>query len=82
MKFILKSFALCAIAIFISAVMLWCLSEVPLWRQIIKTMEITTGYHLTFLDYLKTSALTSLACVTVKVMTMLFKGLLEDSVND
>ena len=78
MKYIFKFIGLMIVAIFISGVCLWCLEDVPLYHQIIMTMENITGYHLTFLDYLKTAFCTFLICIIVKGMEMLFKMILED----
>ena len=78
MKYIFKCLVLMITAIFISGVSLWCLEDVPLYHQIIMTMENITGYHLTFLDYLKTAFFTFLICFLVKGMEMIFKMILED----
>lgn len=78
MKYIFKFIGLMIAAIFISGFSLWCLQDVPLYHQIIMTMENITGYHLTFLDYLKTAFCTFLVSVLVKGMGMIFKMILED----
>ena len=78
MKYIFKFIVLIIAAIFISGVSLWCLQDVPLYHQIIMTMESITGYHLTFLDYLQTAFFTFLILVLVKGMTLLFKMIMED----
>ena len=78
MKYIFKFLGLMIAAIFISGVTLWSLETVPLYHQIIMTMENITGYHLTFLDYLKTAFCTFLIYIIVKGIEMLFKMILED----
>lgn len=78
MKYIFKFIGLMIVAIFISGLSLWCLESVPLYHQIIMTMENITGYHLTFLDYIKTAFFTFLIYALVKGMEMLFKMILED----
>ena len=78
MKYIFKFLVLMIVAIFISGVSLWCLEDVPLYHQIIMTMENITGHHLTFLDYLKTAFCTFLIWIIVKGMKMLFKMIMED----
>ena len=78
MKYIFKFIVLMIVAILISGISLWCLESVPLYHQIIMTMENITGYHLTFLDYIKTAFFTSLVSVLVKGMGMLFKMILEE----
>lgn len=78
MKYIFKFIGLMITAILIGGVSLWCLEDVPLYRQIIMTMENITGYHLTFLDYLQTAFCTFLIYVLVKGMRILFKMIMED----
>lgn len=46
MKYIFKFIGLMIAAILISGISLWCLEDVPLYHQIIMTMENITGYHL------------------------------------
>ena len=78
MKYIFKFIGLTIVAILISGISLWCLEDVPLYHQIIMTMENITGYHLTFLDYLQTAFCTFLIFVIVKGMKLIFKMILED----
>ena len=72
MKYIFKFIGLTIAAILISGISLWCLEDVPLYHQIIMTMENITGYHLTLLDYLKKAFCTFLIFILVKGMEMLF----------
>lgn len=78
MKYIFKFIGLTIAAILISGISLWALEDVPLYHQIIMTMENITGYHLTFLDYLKTAFFTFLISVLVKGIGFLFKIIMED----
>ena len=75
MKDILKVLLIIIICIFVNACVLWAAESIPLFRQIIKTMEITTGYHLTFIDYLKTSGYMFLVVVLVKIMKMIIENI-------
>ena len=75
MKYILKALLIIAVCIFVNACVLWAAESVPLFRQIIKTMEITTGYHLTFIDYLKTSGYMFLIVVLVGIIKMIIENI-------
>ena len=78
MKYIFKFIGLMIAAILISGISLWCLEDVPLYHQIIMTMENITGYHLTFLDYLQTAFCTFFVFAIVKGMKLIFKMIMED----
>jgi len=75
MKDIFKVLLIIIICIFVNACVLWASESIPLFRQIIKTMEITTGYHLTFIDYLKTSGYMFLVAALVGLIKMVIKNI-------
>ncbi len=75
MKDILKILLIIVVCIFVSACVLWASKSIPLFRQMIKTMEITTGYHLTFIDYLKTSGYMFLVVVLIGIIKMIIKNI-------
>ena len=54
MKEVLKLIIYFVLITFIVSVGLWvCGDCIPIYKQLLQTMEMITNYHLTFMDYLK-----------------------------
>ena len=77
MKEIFKALLIMILCMFLTAVLLWAAESIPLWKQVIQTMEIITGYHLTFKDYVHSSFAFTVMYLCIKII----KDILGDN-ND
>ena len=53
MKYFLKMIFMVVLAIVVSGLLYLSADLIPIYKQLLTTMELITGHHLTFLDYFK-----------------------------